>query len=91
RPLAEPAYRGRVTDPFLPKIEEWVEASQGKIRADRAHAKLIGLGFAGSERSTRRAVAQVRAAFRLGRVRVHRPWITEPGMWLQYDFGDGPV
>ncbi|MEC5149902.1 IS21 family transposase [Cryobacterium sp. GrIS_2_6] len=91
RPLAEPAYRGRVTDPFLPKIEEWVEASQGKIRADRAHAKLIGLGYAGSERSTRRAVAQVRAAFRLGRVRVHRPWITEPGMWLQYDFGDGPV
>jgi hypothetical protein len=22
---------------------------------------------------------------------VHRPWITEPGLWLQYDFGDGPV
>jgi len=25
--ITEPAYRGRVTDPFLPKIEEWVEAS----------------------------------------------------------------
>ena len=25
--IAEPAYRSRVTDPFLPKIEEWVEAS----------------------------------------------------------------
>ena len=24
-------------------------------------------------------------------MRVHRPWVTEPGMWLQYDFGDGPV
>ena len=23
--------------------------------------------------------------------RVHRPWVTEPEMWLQYDFGDGPV
>jgi hypothetical protein len=22
---------------------------------------------------------------------VHRPWITEPGLWLQYDFGDGPI
>ena len=44
----------------------------------------------GSERSTRRAVAQVKAAWRLGHVRVHRPWVTEPGMWLQYDFGDGP-
>nr|WP_209447497.1 DDE-type integrase/transposase/recombinase [Rhodococcus qingshengii] len=20
-----------------------------------------------------------------------RPWVTEPGMWLQYDYGDGPV
>lgn len=91
RPLAEPAYRGRVTDPFLPKIEEWVEASRGKIRADKAHDKLVALGYEGSDRSTRRAVAQVRAAYRLGHVRVHRPWVTEPGMWLQYDFGDGPV
>src|SRR5664279_3295063 len=91
RPLAEPAFRGRVTDEFLPKIEEWVEASRGKIRADKAHEKLVALGYDGSDRSTRRAVAQVRAADRFGRVRVHRPWITEPGMWLQYDFGDGPV
>jgi transposase len=91
QPIAEPAYRGRVTDAFLPKIEEWVEASRGKIRADKAHDKLLVLGYDGSERSTRRAVAQVRAAYRLGHVRVHRPWITEPGMWLQYDFGDGPV
>lgn len=90
KPIAEPAYRGRVTDPFLPKIEEWVEASKGKIRADRAHDKLLALGYTGSERSTRRAVSQVRTAYRFGRVRVHRPWITEPGMWLQYDFGDGP-
>ena len=91
KPIAGPAYRGRVTDPFMPKIEEWVEASKGKIRADKAHEKLIALGYTGSDRSTRRAVAQVRAAYRLGHVRVHRPWITEPGMWLQYDFGDGPV
>jgi len=91
QPIAEPAYRGRVTDPFMPKIEEWVEKSLGKIRADKAHDKLRALGYEGSERSTRRAVAQIRAAYRLGHVRVHRPWITEPGMWLQYDFGDGPV
>ena len=91
QPIAKPAYRDRVTDPFMPKIEEWVEKSHGKIRADKAHDKLLALGYEGSERSTRRAVAQVRAAYRLGHVRVHRPWITEPGMWLQYDFGDGPV
>lgn len=69
RPIAEPAFRGRVTDPFMPKIEEWVEKSKGKIRADKAHEKLRALGYDGSERSRRRAVAQVRAAFRLGQVR----------------------
>ncbi|MCV7482001.1 DDE-type integrase/transposase/recombinase, partial [Micrococcus luteus] len=38
-----------------------------------------------------RAVAEVKAAWRAGKRRVHRPWITEPGAWLQYDFGDGPA
>ena len=90
RPIGEPAARGRVTDTFLPKIEEWIEGSKGRIRADKAHEKLLALGYTGSERSTRRAIAQVKAAWRLGHTRVHRPWITEPGMWLQYDFGDGP-
>ena len=33
----------------------------------------------------------MKQAYRAGRVRVHRPWVTEPGMWLQYDYGDGPV
>lgn len=86
-----PAARPQLIDPYLPKVEEWVEKSKGKIRADVAHRKLKGLGFKGSERTTRRAVAQVKGAFKQGRVRVHRPWITEPGLWLQYDFGDGPV
>lgn len=87
---AAPARRDQLVDPFLGKIEEWVDRSKGKIRADVVHDKLTGLGYAGSERTTRRAVAQVKAAYRAGRRRVHRPWIPEPGMWLQYDFGDGP-
>ena len=86
-----PAARPQLIDEFLPKVEEWVEQSRGKIRADRAHQKLVALGYAGSERTTRRAVAETRRAFKAGRVRVHRPWVSEPGMWLQYDFGDGPV
>jgi hypothetical protein len=85
-----PAARPQLIDEFLPKLEEWMEHSRGKVRADRAHARLLGLGYAGSERTTRRAVAQTRQAFKAGRMRVHRPWVTEPGMWLQYDFGDGP-
>jgi hypothetical protein len=86
-----PVRRGRVIDEFLPKLEELVDRSRGKIRADVAHEKLVAMGFTGSERTTRRAVAAVKAAYRVGRRRVHRPWIPEPGLWAQYDFGDGPT
>ena len=48
------------------------------------------MGYRGSERSTRRAVAEVKVAWRAGRRRRYRPWIPEPGMWLQWDWGDGP-
>ena len=82
--------RSMLIDEYLPKIEEWVEHSKGRVRADIAHDKLLALGFTGTERTTRRAVARVKRAYRLGHTRVHRPWITEPGLWLQYDFGDGP-
>ncbi len=68
-----------------------MDRSNGKIRADVTHRTLLALGYTGSERTTRRAVRASKAAFKAGRVRVHRPWVTEPGMWLQYDFGDGPV
>jgi transposase len=85
------APREQLIDPFLPKVEEWVERSNGKVRADVCHGKLVALGYAGSERTTRRAVAAVKRSYRAGRVRVHRPWVTEPGMWLQYDYGDGPL
>lgn len=89
--LDRPAARPQLIDAYLPKVEEWVERSCGKVRADVAHEKLVALGYTGSERTTRRAVAKVKASYRAGRVRVHRPWVTEPGMWLQYDYGDGPV
>jgi transposase len=89
--LDQAAQRPMLIDDYLPKVEEWVERSKGKVRADVAHEKLVALGYIGSERTTRRAVAAVKQAYRAGRVRVHRPWITEPGMWLQYDYGDGPV
>ncbi|EON22021.1 integrase catalytic subunit [Nocardioides sp. CF8] len=89
--LDRAAARPQLIDEYLPKVEEWVERSVGKVRADVAHDKLVALGYKGSERTTRRAVAKVKASYRAGRVRVHRPWVTEPGMWLQYDYGDGPV
>ena len=39
-------------DGFLPKLEELVERSKGKIRADVAHEKITAMGFTGSERTT---------------------------------------
>ncbi|MEA5455256.1 IS21 family transposase [Sinomonas sp. JGH33] len=89
-PVTGPSRRERITDPFLPKIEEWVDKSRGQVRADVVHARLLGLGFGGNERSTRRAVAEVKRAWRAGHRRTYRPWITEPGLWLQFDWGQGP-
>ena len=85
------AHRVSVIDPFLEKLEELVDRSKGKIRADRAHEKITAMGYAGSERTTRRVVAEIRRAYFAGRRRVHRPWVPEPGMWAQDDFGDGPL
>ena len=89
-PGGPPERRAGVIDPFLAKLEELVERSHGKIRADVAHERITAMGYAGSERTTRRAVAQLKANRAAGRRRVFRPWIPEPGMWAQYDFGDGP-
>jgi transposase len=88
-PLARPR-RVRSIDPFLAKVEEWVEDSKGKIRADVVHARLLPMGYSGNERTTRRAVAELKMAWRAGHRRAYRPWIPEPGMWLQFDWGEGP-
>jgi len=34
----------RIIDEHLPEIEEWVERTHGKIRADVAHERLVALG-----------------------------------------------
>jgi transposase len=86
---AAPA-RDSVIDPHLDKIEEWVERSQGDIRADVVHRKLVAMDYRGSERTTRRAVAAAKGAYRRGHRRVFRPWVPEPGLWLQWDWGAGP-
>ncbi len=83
--------RPQLIDEFLPKLEEWMEASEGKVRADVVHDKLATMGYTGSERTTRRAVAVARKHYLAGNRRVHRPWVPEPGLWFQWDFGDGPL
>jgi transposase len=86
-----PAQRNLVIDPFREKVEEWVDASHGRIRADVAQRKLEAMGYVGSERTTRRAVAEAKAVYRAGHRRRFRPWLPEPGLWFQWDYGDGPL
>lgn len=43
--------RDMLVDPYREKLEEWVDRSRGKVRADVAHEKLIPLGYTGSERT----------------------------------------
>ena len=83
-------HRERVIDAYLPKVEELVVRSGGKVRADVVHERIAAMGFGGGERTTRRVVAEAKAQYRLGRHRIYRPWVTEPGLWLQWDWGDGP-
>jgi transposase len=78
------------SSPFDEKIAEWVERSQGKVRADKVHERLVAMGYEGSERTTRRAVARAKARYRAGHGRALRPWVPEPGLWLQWDYGEGP-
>lgn len=62
----------RLIDPFLEKVEEKVEASKGKIRADIVHDTLVAMGFIGTERTAncQRAVSGVR----------HQMSVVLPGM-----------
>src|SRR5215210_3099402 len=77
-------------DAFAGKVEEWVDRSRGKVRADVAHLRLVAMGYVGSERTTRRAVAAAKRRWRAEHGRRTRPWVTEPGLWMQWDYGDGP-
>src|SRR5437660_1926129 len=88
-PLRRPR-RARLIDPYLEKVEELVEHSRGKIRADVAHDRLRAMGYSGNERTTRCAVAVAKKAYRAGHRRTYRPWLPEPGKWLQFDWADGP-
>ncbi|MFE9601373.1 DDE-type integrase/transposase/recombinase [Streptomyces hokutonensis] len=66
RPVAGPVARPKLIDPFMPKIEEWVERSQARVRADKLHERLVLLGFAGEERTTGRAVSRAKERWNVG-------------------------
>ncbi len=89
--LAVRERRRPLVDPFAEKIDELVDRSRGMVRADKAHAVLVAMGYQGSYRTTRRAVAEAKRRWRQRHGRRTRPWIAQPGLWLQWDYGQGPV
>ena len=80
-----------MVEPFAGKVEELVGRSHAKVRADRVHGVLVAMGYVGSYRTTRRAVAVAKHRWRQRHGRRIRPWIPQPGLWMQWDYGDGPV
>ena len=78
-------------DGFAEKIEEWVSARAARSAPMSAHERLVAMGYQGSERTTRRAVAEAKRRWRAEHGRRTRPWIVEPGLWMQWDYGDGPT
>ena len=91
RPRSRALRRAGLMDEYLEKVEEWVNVSRGKVRADVVFSKLTAMGYQGSERTVRRAVRRAKEAYGQGHRRVYRPWIVEPGLWLQWDYGQGPL
>jgi hypothetical protein len=71
----EREHRARPIDEYVPKIEELVVRSNGKVRADVVHRRIQALEFTGGERTTRRVVAQAKQRLRAGQRRVFRPWL----------------
>ncbi len=81
--LPERARQRPLVDPFAAKIDELVDRSRALVRADVVHGMLVAMGYQGSYRTTRRAVAEAKRRWRNKHGRRTRPWIPQPGLWLQ--------
>src|SRR5260370_2941164 len=74
----ETPVRSKVAEAFADKIVEWIERSNGRVRADVVHDKLVTMGYQGSERTTRREGVGRRGADGEGCRQRYRPEHTEP-------------
>jgi transposase len=86
-PRPERPRRPRATDVVAELIAERVERTQGRISAKRLLVAARAVGYEGSDRSFRRAVAEAKAAYRQRR-RVFRPWLPLAGSHLVIDWAE---
>jgi transposase len=91
RVVGGPVRRPRLADPYLAKVEEWVERSRGDIAAVRVHERLVRMGFTGSMRTTRRLLVEVKNDWKQRDCLLRRPWSPQPGLWMQFGWGQGPT
>ncbi len=73
------------TDPVMALIRERVRGTDGRISAKRLLPAARAVGYLGSARNFRRAVATVKAQWRQKR-RIFRPWVPNPGQHLVIDW-----
>lgn len=79
--------RPKQTDPYLELIRTRVKATDGRISAKRLLPHARAAGYTGSDRTFRRAVAEVKVVWRRAR-RIYRPWVPNPGEHLVIDWGE---
>ncbi|MDQ6847613.1 MAG: IS21 family transposase, partial [Candidatus Dormibacteraeota bacterium] len=79
------------TDAVRDLIHQRVAATEGRITAKRLLPRARTMGYEGSARNFRRAVAAVKAQWKQHR-RVYRPWVPNAGEHLVIDWGEeGPL
>jgi hypothetical protein len=80
------ARRRPLVNPFAEKIDELVDRSPAQIRADKAHAIFVAMGYEGSYRTKRRAMAAAKQRRDPGRParRQRRPLsYSDAAVWLR--------
>jgi transposase len=86
-PATERPARPHNTDIVRELIATKVDATRGRISAKRLLLLCRAVGYTGSARSLRRAVAEAKAEHRRQR-RTYRPWVPIPGEHLVFDWGE---
>jgi hypothetical protein len=75
---------------FLVKVEEWMDRSEGRIRADVVPTSWWRWGSPAPSAPPAGWSPQRGRRGGPGTGGWFRPWVPEPGLWLPFDWGDGP-
>ena len=80
-----------ITDPFADKIAEWVERSCGGSGPTWSTASSPPWASSATERTTRRVVARLKRDYGAPTTGSTSPGSPSPALWLQFDYGKGPL